>query len=139
MLYGTYHHTIDAKGRLFIPAKMRDELGEKFFVTVSWEQCLTIYSLERWSHAQEKLKEMSQSAQMEMRAIFSKAGECDVDAQGRIQLKKDLRDHVGLKKDVTIVGTGVYVQIWDSDTYRPIEEEEAKPLNIKNVIEKYGF
>jgi len=139
MLYGTFHHTIDAKGRLFIPARLREELGDKFYVTISWEQCLTIYSIDRWTSAHEKLKEMSQAAQMELRQLFSNAGECELDGQGRIQLRKELRDHIGLTKNVTIVGTGVYVQIWDSETYKLIKEEESKPENIKNVIEKYGF
>jgi len=138
-LYGTFYHTIDSKGRLFIPARLRDELGEKFHVTLSTEMCLMIYSKERWENATEKLKSLPQTAQMELRGIFANAAECEPDGQGRIQLRKDLRDHVGLTKNVTIVGTGVYVQIWDSDTYKPIAVEETKPENLKNVIEKYGF
>ena len=139
MLFGKFFHSIDAKGRLFIPATLREELGSKFHVTISWESCLTIYSVERWENAQEKLKAMSQTAQMEMRQFFSNASECELDGQGRIQLKQHLREHAGLTKNVTIVGTGVYVQIWDSDTYKQIEEREKTSENLKNVIEKYGF
>ena len=139
MLYGTYYHSIDAKGRLFIPARLRDELGDKFFITISTEKCLMIYSSERWENATEKLKALPQTAQMELRGIFSNAAECEPDSQGRIQLRKELREFVGLTKNVTIVGTGVYVQIWDSDTYKPIADEETKPENLKSVLEKYDF
>ena len=138
-MYGKFQHTIDAKGRLFIPARLREKLGDSFFVTISWETCLTIYSIERWENAEEKLKSLSQTAQMEMRSIFSNAAYVELDGQGRILLPQALREHAGLKKNVTIVGTGLYVQIWDSDVFKPIEDEEMNRENLKNVIDKYGF
>ena len=138
-MYGKFQHTIDAKGRLFIPARLREKLGDSFYVTISWETCLTIYSVERWENAEEKLKAMSQTAQMEMRSIFSNAAYVELDSQGRILLPQALREHACLKKNVTIVGTGLYVQIWDSETYKPIEDEEMNRENLKNVIDKYGF
>jgi len=138
-MYGKFQHTIDAKGRLFIPAKLREKLGDNFYVTISFEDCLTIYSKERWSKAEEKLETMSQSAQMELRPLFSNAQEAELDAQGRIQLTQNLRDAACLKKNVTIVGTGLYVQIWDSDVYKPVEMEETNRENLKAVIEKYNF
>ena len=138
-MIGKFNHSIDAKGRLFIPARLREELGVVFYVTVSFEECLTVYSLERWENAKEKLKALSQSAQMELRPIFSNAQKCELDGQGRIQLSQNLRDSAGLTKDVTIVGTGIYAQIWDSETYKPVEEKERNRENLKNIIEKYDF
>ena len=138
-MIGKYNHTIDAKGRLFIPAQLRKELGDLFFATVSPEKCLTIYTLERWEASMEKLKTMSQTAQMKLRPIFSLASKCEPDAQGRIQLTQILRERAELTKDVTIIGTGLYVQIWDSERYKAVEEEESSPENIKSVIEKYDF
>jgi len=138
-MYGKFQHTIDVKGRLFIPARLREKLGEKFYVTISFEECLTIYTNERWRKAEEKLETMSQSAQMELRQLFSNASEVELDGQGRIPLTKDLRDFAGLTKNVTIIGTGLYVQIWDSETYKSIEDNERNRDTLKSVIEKYGF
>ena len=138
-MYGKFQHTIDAKGRLFIPARLREKLGDSFYVTISWESCLTVYSMERWENAEEKLMSLSQTAQMELRPLFSNAVESDLDAQGRILLPQSLREHAGLSKNVTIVGTGLYVQIWDSETYKQIEDKETDRDNLKNVIDKHGF
>ena len=138
-MYGKFQHTIDAKGRLFIPAKLRERLGDSFYVTISWEKCLTVYSNERWANAEERLMSMPQTAQMEFRPIFSNAVNVELDGQGRILLPQALREHAGLTKNVTIVGTGLYVQIWDSETYEPIEGAETDRENLKNVIEKHGF
>jgi MraZ protein len=76
---------------------------------------------------------------MELRQLFSNASEVELDGQGRIPLTKDLRDFASLKKNVTIIGTGLYVQIWDSETYKSIEDKERDSDNLRNVIEKYGF
>jgi len=138
-MYGKFQHTIDAKGRLFIPARLREKLGDSFYVTISFEDCLTIYSTERWTKAEEKLETMSQTAQMELRPLFSNASHVDLDGQGRIPLTQNLREAAGLKKNVTIVGAGLYVQIWDAETYRQVEIEESNRENLKNVVEKYGF
>jgi MraZ protein len=138
-MIGTYYHSLDTKGRLSIPARLRDDLGEVFYVMRSLEPCLTAYSIERWDSAMEKLKTMTQEEWIRMRPLFSLAAKCEIDVQGRILIPQNLRDKVGLKRDVTIVGTGLYVQFWDSDAYRPIEEEEADPENIAKVIREYGF
>ena len=138
-MYGRFQHTIDAKGRLFIPARLREKLGEGFIVTISWETCLTVYSMERWENAEEKLRAMPQTAQMELRPLFSNAAHVELDGQGRILLPQWLIDHAGLTKNVTIVGTGLYVQIWDSDTYKVVEEKEKNRENLKSVIEKHDF
>jgi len=138
-MYGKYEHTIDAKGRVFIPSKLREKLGKEFFVTISFENCLTIYSLDRWRKAEEKLEGLSQTEQMDLRPLFSNAAPVELDAQGRIALTQNLRNKVGVERDVTIVGTGLYVQIWDSETYKRVEEGEMDRENLKSVIDKYGF
>lgn len=136
---GKYQHTIDSKGRVFIPFRLRDKLGAKFYVTISFEECLTIYSAERWSKAEEKLASMPQTAQMELRPLFSNASEVELDAQGRIALTQNLREYAGLGKNATIVGTGLYIQIWDSEKYKGVEVKERDRENLRNVIEKYEF
>ena len=138
-MYGKFNHAVDAKGRLAIPAPMREKLGDDFYVTISFENCLTVYTTERWKKAEEKLETMSQAAQMELRQLFSNASYVELDAQGRILLTQNLRDAAGIKKNVTIVGTGLYVQIWDAETYKQVEAEESNRENLKKVIEKYNF
>jgi len=139
MFGGTYQHTIDAKGRMFIPSRLREDLGEKFFVTISSEDCLMIYSMERWESALDKMRTMPQEDQMALRPLFASAVQCTPDGQGRIQLTQDLREFAGLSKNVTIVGTGLYIQIWDADLYKTIEDNERQKDNIKNVIRKLSF
>ena len=138
-MIGTLYHSIDDKGRLFIPARLREELGEVFYATISTEKCLMVYSRPRWDKALERLEARPQAQQIRLRPLFSKASKCELDGQGRIQLPQQLRDFAGLGKNITIVGTGVYVQIWDSETYRPIEEEETTPENLRKAIEELEF
>ena len=138
-MIGTFYHSIDAKGRLFIPALLREELGELFYVTISTEKCLMVYSKTMWAKALERLGAMPQAQQLKLRQLFTKAKECELDGQGRIQLPQQLRDFAGLEKNITIVGTGVYVQIWNSETYKPIEEEETTPESLRKVIEELEF
>jgi len=118
---------------------MREKLGERFYITISFEECLTVYSEERWKKAEEKLETMSQVEQMEIRPVFSSASEVELDGQGRIPLTKELREHAGLTKNVSVVGTGLYVQIWDSDKYKQIQSKEYNSENLKNAIGKLGF
>jgi len=135
----TYQHTIDAKGRLFIPVRLREELGQTFYVTLSMEKCLSAYSTEGWERFKDKQREMSQVNQKLMRPLFAMASKCDLDGQGRINLPQALLDFAGLKKNVAIVGVGERVEFWDSETYAEIAAEEIKPENIAAVFEKLGF
>jgi len=138
-LYGTFQHTIDSRGRLFIPARMREKLGDSVIITKLFEDCLTIYTIDRWRKAEEKLETMTQTAQIDLRPLFANASEVDLDSQGRILLAKDLRDKVGIDKNVTIVGIGLHVQIWDSEAYKKVAETENNNNNLKNVVDKHGF
>ena len=81
---GIYQHTLDAKGRLFIPAKLREELGDTFYVTVSPEKCLSAYSQENWKAISEKAAAMTNLQQRKVRPLFAYAARCDLDGQGRI-------------------------------------------------------
>ena len=134
---GIYQHSIDAKGRLFIPARLREELGECFYVTLSMEKCLSIYSLESWGRFEEKMRSMQKAEQIRMRPIFSHASKCDIDGQGRILLSKDLRNRGGLlDSNVTVVGAGDCVEIWDAKAWEEIDEIETTPENIAQVFKE---
>ena len=137
---GLYQHTIDAKGRLAIPARLRDELGDTFHVTLSTEKCLTVYSNDSWNDLMERIKALPMSGQIEMRPLFSHAAKCEPDAQGRILIPQILRDFANLSKNVTIVGAGVdFVQIWDSDEWSGVAKVETTPEYIKSIMDKLGI
>ena len=138
-MIGKYQHTIDAKGRVFVPAPLRKLLGEEFFVTICGEQCLQIYTMEMWEQYLDKLNALKQHEQKQLRPIFSNAARCVPDGQGRIQLPANLRTHAKLSKDVTILGTGKFVQIWDAELFAPIDESESSPENISEALQNLDF
>jgi len=130
---GTYKHVVDAKGRIIIPAGIRDELGDEFHVTLSDEKCLVAYSNESWNKFMEKIKTMPKVKQKKMRPLFSHAAKCELDVQGRTVLPLALREFAGLKKSITVVGAGECAEIWDSDEWAVIDAIETTPENIADV------
>ena len=138
-LTGTYDHSLDAKGRLFIPARIRDELGTTFFVTLSMEKCLSAYSSESWDRFIEKIKTMPKAKQIKMRPLFSHAAKCEIDAQGRILLPPALRKFAGLTKNVTVVGAGECAEIWDADAWTEVDSGETAPEYIAEVFTELDF
>jgi MraZ protein len=136
---GIYNHSIDAKGRLFIPARLREELGEEFHVTLSMEKCLTAYSKESWDKFVEKINAMPKVKQIKMRPIFAHAAKCSVDSQGRILLPLTLRNFAGLNKNVAVVGAGECVEIWDADEWTAVDAIETTPERIAEVYMELDF
>ena len=134
-MYGIYPHTLDSKGRLFVPAKLREELGDVFYVTVA-EGCLNIYSMERWAELEEKVRTMPRKLRIATRPIFTHAARCELDGQGRILLPQFLRDYAHLTKNVTVVGDVDCAEIWDTDTWNAIDEQEISPENIRRIYEE---
>ena len=101
------------------------------------EKCLSIYSLESWERFQEKLRSMKKEEQIRMRPIYSHASKCDLDAQGRFLLSKDLRKRGGLlDNNVTVVGVGDCAEIWDAKAWEEIDEIETTPENIAQVYKE---
>ncbi|WP_434309330.1 division/cell wall cluster transcriptional repressor MraZ [Hominifimenecus sp. rT4P-3] len=120
MFMGEYSHTIDAKGRLIIPSRFRDELGDTFVVTKGLDGCLFAYTNEEWKHFEEKLQAIPVSNQKGRRfARYFLAGAtlCEVDKQGRILIPANLRAAAGLEKDVVLAGVGDRVEIWDKNNW----------------------
>ena len=135
----TYEHKIDAKGRLFIPSTLRKELGDVFHVTISVEDCLTAYSDDSWERFLDKVRAMPMRKQPKMRPFFSNAARCELDSQGRFLLPQKLRDRIGLKKEVTVVGAGTFVQFWDSDKFKLVDEQETTTENLADVLDELDF
>ena len=136
---GIYQHTLDAKGRLFIPAKLREELGETVYVTISPEKCLSAYSQENWDDVARRVAAMTNVQQRKMRPLFAYAARCELDGQGRILLPQHLREFAGLTKSVTVVGSNNHAEFWDSARWDEICPLEALPENIAAVMEELDF
>lgn len=135
MFIGEYNHTIDAKGRLIVPAKYRDNLGEHFFVTKGFDDCLFVYGDEDFTILQDKIRALPLSNK-ESRAIsrffLGSAQESEFDKQGRILISAPLREHAGLEKDVVLVGVGNHIEIWSKDRYDASEDS----LDVDDVALK---
>ena len=128
---GTYEHSIDAKGRLFIPAKLREELGVTFYLAMGVDACLAIYPQSTWDRFTEKFSAM--------RPLFANAAKCELDSQGRIVIPQKLRRYAGLDKDVVILGVNDRAEIWSADAWQAQEEEEMTPEKMSACMEALGF
>lgn len=134
-----YQHTIDAKGRLFIPSRLREELGETFYVTVGLDSCLTIYSESSWAALTEKFESLPYSRARAMRTFFANAAKCEPDAQGRILLPQKLRAYAGLEKDVVVAGISNRAEIWSAEKWAAIENEQLTAENVAAMMEDLGL
>ena len=115
MFMGEYSHTIDSKGRLIIPSKFREELGENFVLTRGLDGCLSIYPAASWKAFEKKLAELpltSKDARTFTRFFVSGATGCELDKQGRILVPGTLREYAGLEKDVVLTGNINRIEIW---------------------------
>ena len=120
MFMGEYNHTIDAKGRLIVPSKFREQLGNEFVITKGLDGCLFVYSNEEWENVQQSFREKSvasKDARKFMRFFFAGAATCEVDKQGRILIPNNLREYAGIDKDVVSVGVLSRVEIWSKEKW----------------------
>ncbi|MBR2784830.1 MAG: division/cell wall cluster transcriptional repressor MraZ [Clostridia bacterium] len=134
MLLGEYRHNVDVKGRVSVPSKFRDDLGQSFVVTKGLDNCLFMYSKAEWETFEEKLKQLpltNADARTFIRFFFAGATEVEVDKQGRINIPQVLRDYAGIKKDVVIAGVATRAEIWDSEAWDKYTSSEA--LNVSNI------
>lgn len=120
MFMGEYNHSIDAKGRLIVPSKFREQLGAEFVVTKGLDGCLFVYSQEEWERIETSFREKpltSSDARKFMRFFFAGAANCEVDKQGRILLPTNLREYAAIDKDVVSVGVLSRVEIWSKERW----------------------
>ena len=136
---GQYVHTIDAKGRLFIPAKLRQELGDTFHVTVGQDHCLSVYSDESWAAFMEKLKGLSYNEVKRLRGLFAYGADCEPDAQGRILLPAKLREYADLDKDVVVIGSFDRVEIWNARRWTELEKAAFESGSLEQAMEEMGL
>lgn len=136
---GQYAHNIDAKGRLFIPAKLREELGQTFHVTVGQDHCLSVFSDESWNAKLDQLKEMSYSQIKSLRPVFAYAADCEPDSQGRILIPAKLREYAGLEKEVVVTGSFDRVEIWNAKRWAEMENEAFSSGALEAAMEAMGL
>ena len=134
MLIGEYEHSIDAKGRLIMPAKLRNDMGEKFIVTKGLDGCLFAFSQNEWLNFETKLKTLplsDKNARNFVRFFLSGATECEIDKQGRFLIPSNLREYAKLLKDIVILGVGTRIEIWDKATWK----KDAENISADEIAE----
>ena len=143
MLIGEYNHNIDTKGRLIIPSKFREELGDNFIITKGFDNCLFVFPENEWKEFGDKLAQLPMSqknARAMTRFFFGSAVEGDLDKQGRVLLSSALRSHAGLEKEVVLVGTRNRVEIWDKARWDADNAENCENMEeITENLNELGF
>ena len=141
-LIGTYFHTLDEKGRLAVPSKLRVDLGDPFYITSLTKDCLVAYSEEEWRKFADKLSAIPQSdmkAQRLVRMVFSGACKCEPDKQGRVLLPQVLRDKTGIDKETVIIGASYRMEIWAKEKWHGYEEEAPSDEEAMESLATYGI
>jgi len=133
MFLGEYQHSLDAKGRIIVPSKFREELGARFIATKGLDNCLFLYPMDEWKVIEEKLRTLPftrADVRSFARFFFSGASELEIDKQGRILLPPNLREYAGIEKDLTIIGVGARVEIWANEKWAPYNQTAQSSYEI---------
>src|SRR5699024_1896856 len=136
MFMGEFNNKLDAKGRMIVPSKFREDLSEQFVITRGLDKCLFGYTHEEWSRIEEKMKNLpltKRDARKFMRLFFSGATAVEVDKQGRINIPQNLRTYAGLSKDCTIIGVSSRIEIWDSEEWSDFYTDSEE--NFEDIAE----
>ncbi|ASB89730.1 division/cell wall cluster transcriptional repressor MraZ [Bacillus sonorensis] len=139
MFMGEYQHTIDSKGRMIVPAKFREGLGDQFVLTRGLDQCLFGYPMSEWKLIEEKLKALpltKKDARAFTRFFFSGATECELDKQGRINIASPLLSYAKLEKECVVIGVSNRIELWSKEIWEQyVEEQEDSFAEIaENMI-----
>lgn len=129
---GEYQHNIDVKGRIIVPAKFREELGDRFVVTRGLDKCLFVYPMIEWKILEEKLKKLpltKKNARAFTRFFFSGAIECEVDKQGRINIPSALRSYAELEKECVVIGVSERIEFWSRTKWDDYLNESAESFS----------
>ena len=138
MLMGSFQHNIDAKSRVIMPAKFREELGEVFYATKGTDETVAVLSKEAWDEFSAKICALPSAQAKDLKRFwFSSAAELIPDKQGRVLIPQALRDYAHLDKDVMIIGTGTRVEIWDLCRWNKYNSDisESQVLEIMSMYD----
>ena len=146
MFMGEYNHTIDAKGRLIIPSRFRELLGDEFVLTKGLDGCLSIYPMEEWEAFEEKLRSLpltNKNARTFSRFFVAGATSCELDKMGRILVPQTLREFAGLDKDVVLTGNLNRIEVWSKEYWDDqLDPESGELIDASEAakgLEIYGF
>ncbi|WP_069997548.1 division/cell wall cluster transcriptional repressor MraZ [Cellulosilyticum sp. I15G10I2] len=142
MFIGEYKHSLDEKGRVIVPAKYREKLGDNFILTKGLDGCLFIYPLSEWMLFEQKLKQLpltNTQARKFVRFFLSGAIECNSDKQGRILIPNNLRVYSEIEKDIVFIGMSTRIEIWSIDKWDNYNEEEFNAETIAEQMEELGI
>ena len=142
MLIGEFEHSLDAKGRLIMPAKLRESIGDTFVVTKGLDGCLFAFSITEWTNFEEKLKSLplsNKNARNFVRFFLSGATECEIDKQGRFLIPNNLREAAGLVKETVIIGVGTRIEIWDKEKWTEYNNENMSVEDIAENMTMLGI
>ena len=139
-MIGKYTHNVDPKGRLFVPAKLREELGDEFYVMIGLDNSLLVYPKQKLEAVSQSFNSVRLSQSAELRYIYANVAKCEPDKQGRFVIPAILREYAGLDGDVTFLGQGDHAEIWDAASYAVKEAEFlSKPANLARALENLGL
>lgn len=140
MFQGEYQHGLDTKGRLILPARIREELGAHFILTKGLDGCLFIFPPDAWEEFSQKLDlfpTSSAKARRLKRHFIGSFVECDADKQGRFLIPPVLRDFAGIEKKVTVLGLSERIELWSTERYTAYQEEDE--VSIEEIADELGF
>ncbi len=141
MLYGGYDHTIDKKGRIAIPAKLRDAFGESFMICrgIYGKNCICVYPTEQWDALVEKIGNLpSAKSSVVKRYLYEGAFEVEFDTQGRILIPQSLREFASLETEAHIIGVDTNLEIWNKELWQK-ENSEYRPDSIAATVNVLDF
>ena len=131
-LMGEFHHSIDDKGRLILPAKFREDLGNEFIVTRGLESCLFVYPIKEWNKITQRLNTLpftKKNARSFTRFLLSGATATEFDKQGRINITSPLISYAGLKKECVVIGVGDRLEIWSSESWNKFYKDNEENMS----------
>lgn len=141
MLYGGYQHTVDKKGRMFIPAKFREELGNEFMICrgIYGKRCLCIYSPSEWEILVEKISTLpSTKSSVVKRFLYDGAFNVEPDSQGRVLIPQSLREYAGIESEAHIIGMDSNLELWNTELWKA-ENEKYTPESVASIMEEMNF
>ena len=136
---GSYSHSMDAKKRVFIPSKFRDDLGEEFYITRKFDAYLSIYTAEDWEVYVDKISKLPEADAEEFQDfILGAAQKCTPDASGRIIIDERLLKHAQITKNMVFVGTGKQIRVWSEEIWT--EREKNRDYDkMREIMRQYGL
>jgi len=142
MFLGEYQHSLDAKGRVILPARYRDQLADGAFVTKGRGGCLSVFTPEEFEQVANQVRDQSKRGATELnaaRSFFSGAQEVKPDRQGRVALPQNLREYAGLSRDVVVAGVFSRVEIWDRERWSELDRVGAQALSESDDLPEFGI